>query len=74
MFVTCAKCDTSYDDAQRWTICPHNRLDVAPDAVLCRHCDVYLGYTNLLTASRDPDVCSVCSRDRKTLEAEARAR
>lgn len=26
MTVTCPTCGTSYDDAERWTICPHDRL------------------------------------------------
>lgn len=28
-------CGRSYDDARRWTICPHNRLDEDPKAGLC---------------------------------------
>lgn len=26
-YVTCEKCQRQYDDAQRWTICPHNCLE-----------------------------------------------
>lgn len=31
MRVDCPKCGHRYDDAQRWTICPHNRLEASPD-------------------------------------------
>lgn len=31
MLVTCDKCGARYDDALRWTICPHNRLEVSFD-------------------------------------------
>jgi rubredoxin len=71
--VTCSRCSSRYDDESRWTICPHNRIDVRPDTMLCRHCDVYLGYTNLMTRTGDIDTCSICGRTREQLEAEARA-
>lgn len=32
MMVRCEKCDRYYDDADRWTICPHNLLEAASDA------------------------------------------
>lgn len=32
MYVTCEKCGRFYDDAERWTICPHRSLDTTPDA------------------------------------------
>jgi hypothetical protein len=28
--VACPKCDILYDNAQRWTFCPHNRLEDSP--------------------------------------------
>lgn len=31
MRVTCPKCEKPYDDAVRWTICPHYRLEASPD-------------------------------------------
>ena len=32
MIVTCQKCNLPYDDAYRWTICPHAPLEAsAPD-------------------------------------------
>lgn len=30
-YVQCPACDRRYDDAQRWTICPHNRLEASPE-------------------------------------------
>jgi hypothetical protein len=30
MNVTCEQCDTAYDDARRWTICPHEELLPTP--------------------------------------------
>jgi hypothetical protein len=30
MIVKCPDCGKSYDDAQRWTICPHHSLDWGP--------------------------------------------
>ncbi len=30
MIVQCEKCGRLYDDTQRWTICPHRPLGVAP--------------------------------------------
>lgn len=30
MIVRCEQCGRAYDDAQRWTICPHPGLDCAP--------------------------------------------
>lgn len=30
-YVQCPTCDRVYDDAQRWTICPHNRLEASPE-------------------------------------------
>lgn len=34
MVVTCPKCQKSYDDARRWTICPHPSLDAPYDGRL----------------------------------------
>jgi hypothetical protein len=31
MRVQCRECQRLYDDAQRWTICPHNRLEASPE-------------------------------------------
>lgn len=39
-------CGRVYDDTKSWTICPHNPLDVAADAVYCRRCDLFVGYDN----------------------------
>ena len=44
MIVRCDSCGRRYDDASRWTICPHNSLNVAHDAVLCRRHDLYNCY------------------------------
>ena len=41
MVVTCPKCNARYDDEYRWTICPHNPLYRAHDAVLCRVHDLF---------------------------------
>lgn len=30
MNMLCDKCGTAYNDAGRWTICPHNPLDAGP--------------------------------------------
>jgi hypothetical protein len=30
MFVTCETCGARYNDATRWTICPHRRLEEPP--------------------------------------------
>ena len=38
MHVRCEKCDRVYDDAARWTICPHSPLGCAVDD-LCPRCD-----------------------------------
>jgi len=38
MFVTCNTCGRVYDDAARWTICPHSPLGCAVDD-LCPKCD-----------------------------------
>lgn len=72
MTVTCALCGRLYNDEHRWTICPHNSLDVMADTMLCHHCDVYLGYTNAFSRTDDPDVCCICGRTRQQLEAELR--
>lgn len=32
MLVTCPKCNFFYDDAKRWTVCPHNLLEAGPDS------------------------------------------
>jgi hypothetical protein len=32
MYVTCDKCGLWYNDATRWTICPHNPLEAGPDS------------------------------------------
>ena len=31
MRVQCSECQRLYDDAQRWTICPHNRPEASPE-------------------------------------------
>lgn len=41
MIVDCEKCGIRYDDATRWTICPHNSLNVSSTAELCREHDYY---------------------------------
>lgn len=41
MIVTCEECGKRYDDESRWTICPHNSLNVAHDTPYCRRHDLY---------------------------------
>ena len=41
MIVTCPDCGKRYDDESRWTICPHNSLNVAYDTPYCRLHDLY---------------------------------
>ena len=41
MIVRCPDCDLRYDDESRWTICPHNSLNVAHDRAYCRRHDLY---------------------------------
>jgi hypothetical protein len=41
MQVHCEKCGRWYDDAARWTICPHNNLAVAWNTPYCEKCDLY---------------------------------
>lgn len=74
MWVECLRCGTGYDDETRWTICPHNRLDMPADAVLCRSCDVYVGRTNLGTRAPDPDRCFLCGRHREEIIRDQAAR
>lgn len=69
MIVVCDHCDRRYDDARSWTICPHNPLDVRPDDLVCRRCDLVVGYTNILTRSTTPDNCMACGRSREEIEA-----
>ena len=38
MYVQCDKCSRVYDDAARWTTCPHPPLGFAADD-LCPRCD-----------------------------------
>jgi hypothetical protein len=38
MFVRCERCGRCYDDATRWTVCPHSPLGFPPDD-LCPRCD-----------------------------------
>lgn len=71
MIVGCPKCGLRYDDARSWTICPHNPLTMAATATLCRRCDLFVGFTNIGTASDDPDHCMICGRDRATILADA---
>lgn len=68
--VTCPKCNLVYDDLNRWTLCPHNRLEVPHDALLCRRCDLYVGYTNNLTYSQDPDHCIACGRSAEAIRRD----
>lgn len=44
MIVCCPKCKKRYDDTPNWTICPHNPLDVRPDAAYCRKHDLFNCY------------------------------
>lgn len=37
----CEQCGLRYDDATRWTVCPHNSLNVAHDTPYCRRHDLY---------------------------------
>ena len=39
MYVKCEKCGRTYDDAARWTICPHGPLGAAYDDY-CPKCDI----------------------------------
>jgi hypothetical protein len=41
MIVTCEKCAKRFDDEFRWTICPHNPLDVPAGKVLCLEHDLF---------------------------------
>jgi len=51
MIVTCPKCKRNYDDTPNWTICPHNPLDIHPDAKYCRKHDLFNCY---LCPTNDP--------------------
>ena len=41
MIVHCDRCIRVYDDAQAYTICPHNSLAVGPSTPYCREHDLY---------------------------------
>jgi hypothetical protein len=41
MDVYCEKCGRWYDDAARWTICPHNNLAVKATTPYCAQHDLY---------------------------------
>ena len=41
MVVFCQECETHYDDARCWTICPHNPLDRGADQRACRRHDLF---------------------------------
>ena len=44
MIVSCSDCGSIYDDTSCWTICPHNPLYYSADALLCRRCDIFVGF------------------------------
>lgn len=71
MIVRCEKCGTNYDDASRWTVCPHNSLDVSPVAVYCRRCDLYVGLNNLKVPTFDKERCMGCGRTAEEIRREA---
>jgi hypothetical protein len=39
--IKCPDCEKFFDDENRWTLCPHNSLDVAADAKYCSRHDLY---------------------------------
>lgn len=41
MIVECSQCGWHYDDAKRWTICPHNLLEYSPSTPYCHEHDLY---------------------------------
>lgn len=41
MIVECARCNRRYDDAERWTICPHNPLEYSASALYCSYHDAF---------------------------------
>ena len=57
MMVLCPKCGLRYDDESRWTICPHNSLNVAHDRAYCRRHDLY-------------EPCAACAATKETNGAE----
>ena len=51
MFVKCNDCGKVYDDAVRWTICPHAPLEASADgAGYCKEHDLFN--------------CFICARER----------
>jgi hypothetical protein len=59
MTVFCEACGKRYDDESRWTICPHNSLNVANNTPYCRRHDLY-----------DCDICAPNSRVEPAYEQE----
>jgi len=41
MIVGCLNCGKDYDDAECWTLCPHNPLHVPPAKKLCTEHDLF---------------------------------
>jgi hypothetical protein len=41
LIVRCEQCGERYDDEFRWTVCPHNSIEVAHDTPYCRRHDLY---------------------------------
>ena len=61
MIVTCPTCATRYDDESRWTVCPHNSLNVAHDTPYCRRHDLY-----------NCQVCKQLAEGREAMKGEPR--
>jgi hypothetical protein len=63
MLVQCDDCNRVYDDANQWTICPHNPLDVGPGPdAFCWRCDL-----------RHPCACGATARAKENKEGAANA-
>ena len=41
MTVKCPGCGKKFNDETSWVLCPHNPLDVEPDAKYCRQHDMF---------------------------------
>ena len=54
MLVQCDNCKRTYDDASRWTICPHGPLGYPPDAY-CPKCDIVKGGPHPPCEHLEPD-------------------
>lgn len=55
MRVHCDECGRRYDDARRWTICPHRHLDEPPTTRMENHMDQVGSVNPTQYAPRDDD-------------------